>query len=53
MPQLDTIHIFITFLWTWLTLCLITKKTNTFKIISNPKTTNPTKTNTTTNLPWT
>nr|ACW65142.1 ATP synthase F0 subunit 8 [Enhydris sp. HKV-2009a]ADF35710.1 ATPase8 [Enhydris innominata]ADF35718.1 ATPase8 [Enhydris longicauda]ADF35726.1 ATPase8 [Enhydris jagorii]ADF35712.1 ATPase8 [Enhydris innominata] len=53
MPQLDTIYISITFLWTWLTLYLMDKKTNTFKIISKDKKTNPTKTNTMTSLPWT
>nr|YP_010251444.1 ATP synthase F0 subunit 8 [Myanophis thanlyinensis]QTW91656.1 ATP synthase F0 subunit 8 [Myanophis thanlyinensis] len=53
MPQLDTIYIFIMFLWTWFTLHLINKKTNTFKITSRSKKMNLTKYNTTTSLPWT
>nr|YP_001648440.1 ATP synthase F0 subunit 8 [Hypsiscopus plumbea]UTI44795.1 ATPase subunit 8 [Hypsiscopus murphyi]ABC55934.1 ATPase subunit 8 [Hypsiscopus plumbea]UTI44797.1 ATPase subunit 8 [Hypsiscopus murphyi]UTI44799.1 ATPase subunit 8 [Hypsiscopus murphyi]UTI44801.1 ATPase subunit 8 [Hypsiscopus murphyi] len=53
MPQLDTIHIFSTFLWTWFTLHLLIKKTSTFKIISTPKKPNMMKTDLKNNLPWT
>nr|ADF35708.1 ATPase8 [Myrrophis chinensis] len=53
MPQLDTIYIFITFLWTWFTLHLIIKQTNTLKVISNRGKMSSLKTNTTMNLPWT
>nr|UTI44935.1 ATPase subunit 8 [Hypsiscopus matannensis] len=53
MPQLDTIHIFSTFLWTWFTLYLLVKKTNTFKIISTPKKPSQMKTSLKNQLPWT
>nr|YP_010401499.1 ATP synthase F0 subunit 8 [Trimerodytes annularis]UQT67995.1 ATP synthase F0 subunit 8 [Trimerodytes annularis] len=37
MPQLDTIFITITFVWTWTTLCLTVKKINTFIMVTGPK----------------
>nr|QWQ50159.1 ATP synthase F0 subunit 8 [Opisthotropis kuatunensis] len=54
MPQLDTIYILTTFLWTWLILHLTTKKTNTFLMTMGPKTqSNMKNKKQTPTLPWT
>nr|YP_010127260.1 ATP synthase F0 subunit 8 [Opisthotropis guangxiensis]QPO84664.1 ATP synthase F0 subunit 8 [Opisthotropis guangxiensis] len=37
MPQLDTIYIFLIFMWTWLMLHLTVKKINTFLMTTGPK----------------
>nr|YP_009113993.1 ATP synthase F0 subunit 8 [Protobothrops maolanensis]AGS43677.1 ATP synthase F0 subunit 8 [Protobothrops maolanensis] len=37
MPQLDIVHILMVYLWTWLTLTLITLKIKTFMLIMEPK----------------
>nr|ALK26869.1 ATP synthase F0 subunit 8 [Protobothrops mucrosquamatus] len=37
MPQLDIVHILTVYLWTWLTLTLITLKIKTFMLITKPK----------------
>nr|BAU97996.1 ATP synthase F0 subunit 8 [Protobothrops elegans]BAU98008.1 ATP synthase F0 subunit 8 [Protobothrops elegans] len=37
MPQLDIVHILTIYLWTWLTLTLITLKIKTFMLIIEPK----------------
>nr|YP_010634226.1 ATP synthase F0 subunit 8 [Ptyas korros]WBQ42965.1 ATP synthase F0 subunit 8 [Ptyas korros] len=36
MPQLDTIYILMTYLWTWLVIHLTTQKTKTFLMTMNP-----------------
>nr|WAQ69251.1 ATP synthase subunit 8 [Hydrophis curtus] len=36
MPQLSTAHIFMIYLWTWVILCLMVKKTNTILINKTP-----------------
>nr|YP_009048545.1 ATP synthase F0 subunit 8 [Lycodon rufozonatus]AGT79918.1 ATP synthase F0 subunit 8 [Lycodon rufozonatus]AHV78285.1 ATP synthase F0 subunit 8 [Lycodon rufozonatus] len=36
MPQLDTVYILITFLWTWLTLYLTMQKIKTFMMTTHP-----------------
>nr|YP_009271863.1 ATP synthase F0 subunit 8 [Azemiops feae]AIM52668.1 ATP synthase F0 subunit 8 [Azemiops feae] len=37
MPQLDTVYIFLMYLWTWSTLTMITQKIMTFTMIVKPK----------------
>nr|QDX17840.1 ATP synthase F0 subunit 8 [Porthidium dunni] len=37
MPQLDVVHALTTYLWTWLTLTLITLKIKTFTLATKPK----------------
>nr|YP_003540901.1 ATP synthase F0 subunit 8 [Leptodeira polysticta]ACD77453.1 ATP synthase F0 subunit 8 [Leptodeira polysticta] len=37
MPQLDTVYIFFTYLWTWLIIFLTVQKIKTFMIVSSPK----------------
>nr|YP_008080974.1 ATP synthase F0 subunit 8 [Protobothrops jerdonii]AFZ64032.1 ATP synthase F0 subunit 8 [Protobothrops jerdonii] len=54
MPQLDIVHILMTYLWTWLTLTLITMKVKTFMLIVKPKKqTNLSPKPTTLPTPWT
>nr|AET97678.1 ATPase 8 [Crotalus pricei pricei] len=55
MPQLDTVHILTVYLWTWLTLALISLKIKTFPMIIKPKKNNcnPSPKPTTPLLPWT
>nr|QDX17843.1 ATP synthase F0 subunit 8 [Bothriechis supraciliaris]QDX17844.1 ATP synthase F0 subunit 8 [Bothriechis supraciliaris] len=54
MPQLDTVHILTTYLWTWLTLILITLKIKTFTLLNKPKKTTALPTQSTTSpAPWT
>nr|YP_009171109.1 ATP synthase F0 subunit 8 [Ptyas dhumnades]AGT79944.1 ATP synthase F0 subunit 8 [Ptyas dhumnades]ALN11713.1 ATP synthase F0 subunit 8 [Ptyas dhumnades] len=36
MPQLDTVYILMTYLWTWLMLHLTTQKIKTFLMTTNP-----------------
>nr|YP_009867136.1 ATP synthase F0 subunit 8 [Orientocoluber spinalis]QKG04171.1 ATP synthase F0 subunit 8 [Orientocoluber spinalis] len=36
MPQLDTIYILMTYLWTWIMLYLATQKIKTFLMTSHP-----------------
>nr|YP_010891594.1 ATP synthase F0 subunit 8 [Lachesis muta]WJM74499.1 ATP synthase F0 subunit 8 [Lachesis muta] len=37
MPQLDTVHTLTTYLWTWLTIIMITLKIKTFMLTNKPK----------------
>nr|QKY64000.1 ATP synthase F0 subunit 8 [Hypsiglena affinis] len=54
MPQLDTVYIFFTYIWTWFILYLITLKVKTFMIMSSPKKQQQTKLNKPSpTLPWT
>nr|YP_010610932.1 ATP synthase F0 subunit 8 [Hebius craspedogaster]WAP91766.1 ATP synthase F0 subunit 8 [Hebius craspedogaster] len=54
MPQLDTIFISLTFLWTWFMLHLTMKKINTFLMTTGPKNNMYTSYNKQTpTLPWT
>nr|YP_009732553.1 ATP synthase F0 subunit 8 [Lycodon ruhstrati]AHV78297.1 ATP synthase F0 subunit 8 [Lycodon ruhstrati]QHS71272.1 ATP synthase F0 subunit 8 [Lycodon ruhstrati] len=36
MPQLDTVYILMTYLWTWLMLYLAAQKTKTFLMTTHP-----------------
>nr|BAU98019.1 ATP synthase F0 subunit 8 [Ovophis okinavensis] len=54
MPQLDIMHILLIYLWTWLTLALITLKIKTFMLTNKPKNYLPLKPQLTTSpTPWT
>nr|YP_010610945.1 ATP synthase F0 subunit 8 [Boiga kraepelini]WAP91779.1 ATP synthase F0 subunit 8 [Boiga kraepelini] len=51
MPQLDTVYILTTHLWTWLTLYLTTQKIKTFMMTTHPRK-HPTPNKTTPTPPW-
>nr|ADZ48709.1 ATPase 8 [Crotalus triseriatus triseriatus]ADZ48715.1 ATPase 8 [Crotalus triseriatus triseriatus]ADZ48717.1 ATPase 8 [Crotalus triseriatus triseriatus]ADZ48943.1 ATPase 8 [Crotalus triseriatus triseriatus] len=54
MPQLDIVHILMVYLWTWLTLILITMKIKTFTMVIKPKNNHSLHLKPTTlMLPWT
>nr|YP_002640614.1 ATP synthase F0 subunit 8 [Trimeresurus stejnegeri stejnegeri]ACN37850.1 ATP synthase F0 subunit 8 [Trimeresurus stejnegeri stejnegeri] len=54
MPQLDIVYTLMVYLWTWLTLTLITLKIKTFTLITKPAKQPLFKTEPTTlPLPWT
>nr|YP_010352843.1 ATP synthase F0 subunit 8 [Calamaria septentrionalis]UOD77170.1 ATP synthase F0 subunit 8 [Calamaria septentrionalis] len=54
MPQLDTIYLFMVYLWSWTTMYLITQKTVTFKMVTDCLTNQPSPNNQTMlKLPWT
>nr|YP_010254521.1 ATP synthase F0 subunit 8 [Plagiopholis styani]QTZ98241.1 ATP synthase F0 subunit 8 [Plagiopholis styani] len=52
MPQLDTIFILTVFLWTWLTLHLITQKITILTMTTGPKNQDTMTNKPTINLPW-
>nr|YP_002808580.1 ATP synthase F0 subunit 8 [Tropidophis haetianus]ACO58438.1 ATP synthase F0 subunit 8 [Tropidophis haetianus] len=37
MPQLETMNLFMTFMWTWLTFTLMTKKVSLFLLTTQHK----------------
>nr|YP_010034314.1 ATP synthase F0 subunit 8 [Pseudoxenodon stejnegeri]QOW83892.1 ATP synthase F0 subunit 8 [Pseudoxenodon stejnegeri] len=52
MPQLDTIFILAVYLWTWLTLPLLTQKIKAFTMPTEPKKQHMTTIKSTPMLPW-
>nr|QDX17841.1 ATP synthase F0 subunit 8 [Bothriechis schlegelii]QDX17842.1 ATP synthase F0 subunit 8 [Bothriechis schlegelii] len=53
MPQLDSVHILTIYLWTWLTLTLITLKIKTFTLLNKPEKTTALPLQPTPPAPWT
>nr|QCD14048.1 ATP synthase F0 subunit 8 [Pseudoxenodon bambusicola] len=53
MPQLDTIFTLTIYLWTWLTLLLLTQKIKALMMPTGPKKQRTTTNKLTSTLPWT
>nr|YP_003540875.1 ATP synthase F0 subunit 8 [Imantodes cenchoa]ACD77411.1 ATP synthase F0 subunit 8 [Imantodes cenchoa] len=53
MPQLDTVYIFFTYLWTWLIILLTMQKIKTFTISTDPEKQQMKPNTQTPTLPWT